>query len=92
MCLSARVFSDICFWPLLEAVTGSVGMTQYWGGGLRATGGEQVAAELPKEAVSRGQEMGRKQVFMERYWNIKKSGLSSCMEVQAFSDTERIVF
>lgn len=45
MCLSARVFSDICFWPLLEAVTGSMGMTQSWGGGLRATGGEQVAAQ-----------------------------------------------
>lgn len=48
-----------------------------------------MAADLPKEAVSRGQAMGRKLAFMERYWNMQKS---SCMEVQAFSDAERLDF
>lgn len=54
--------------------------------------GRQVAAELPKEAECRGQEMGGTLAFMEKYWNTKKSGPSSCMEVQAFSDIERLVF
>lgn len=58
----------------------------------RAIGGGQVAAELPKEAVPRGLEMSRKLAFMQRYWNTKKSDPSSRMEVQAFSDAERLDF